>query len=155
MNPTLALVVAASAATLCLSCSKGDTVPSGGDASFGDTGTGTQFDAMEDTAAGSDDASDAGPGTCAPIEAGVPTTCSVAGTQEAGLVVHNGCTENIDLWWVDYSCVEVFYGQIPTGQQVSQPSFVTHPWRVRRVDAGPVIKEIPPLAAGTTNVQVP
>lgn len=109
----------------------------------------------EDSGAG-DSASDA-PRSCASLaalDAGAAVTCSTLGDAAAGLVVNNDCTESIDLWWVDYGCAEQFYQTVASGSSATQPSFVTHPWRLRLADAGRVVKEIPPLT-GDTTVSVP
>jgi hypothetical protein len=89
------------------------------------------------------------------IDAGAATVCSVGADASASLVVQNNCTQNVDLWWVSYQCSEAFYSTIQAGAAVVQPSFASHPWRLRLPDAGPVIKEIAPLHPGTTVVVVP
>ena len=141
----------------------GALLDSGGviDASF-DTSTGTQDSgsaevAVQDTGAG--DSASSPDGTTASCsgfaDAGPAAACATAGDAAASMVIDNTCAENVDLWWVSYQCTEVFYQQVPAGMTSMQSSFETHPWRIRLPDAGLVVKDIPPLGPGTTNVQVP
>jgi hypothetical protein len=124
-----------------------------GDASGRDnTGDGGDGGHASDAA----DASDARK-SCADIalDAGDATVCAMSADASANLVIQNNCAEGVDLWWVGYQCSEVFYSTIQSGAALMQPSFVSHPWRLRLPDAGPVIKQIGPLPVGSTVVVVP
>jgi hypothetical protein len=64
-----------------------------------------------------------------------PQPCSTNTTSQTGvaptqLEIHNFTTHPVRLVWVDYTGVEVDYGLIPAGAHVTQPTFLTHPWRI-------------------------
>ena len=52
---------------------------------------------------------------------------SVTPTQ---LEIHNFTNHPIRLAWIDAAGAEVDYGIIPAGAHVTQPTFLTHPWRI-------------------------
>jgi hypothetical protein len=133
-----------------------------------DAADGGSANAVDAADAFAPDSSDGGSATDAPrdgapqsctnlalSDAGAPSICSDSGATSAVLQVNNHCIESVDIWWVDYSCQEVFYQSIPSQQSAGQSSFLTHPWRVRLKDAGPLVKEIPPLGQHLTVVDVP
>ncbi len=88
-------------------------------------------------------------------DAGPPSVCSAMAVTTVALQINNHCTEPVDLWWVNYTCDEVYYQTIQPAQSTQQSSWITHPWRLRLADAGAVVKEIPPLAMTPTVVDVP
>jgi len=72
-------------------------------------------------------------------------------TTVAELVVSNGCpASTIEIFWIDYGCEEVSYGQVAPGRRFSVSSFATHPWRIRDAITHVLLREIPPLTAPTT-----
>jgi hypothetical protein len=88
-------------------------------------------------------------------DAGPPSVCSAMAVTSATLQINNHCAEPVDLWWVNYTCSEVYYQTIQPAQSTQQSSWITHPWRVRLADAGALVQEIPPLGMATTVVDVP
>ncbi|CAN5709833.1 hypothetical protein BH11MYX4_BH11MYX4_14980 [soil metagenome] len=68
---------------------------------------------------------------------GAAKPCSVASGQGATFAVKNFTAEKVSVRWVDYGCVEHDYGTVNPNKAKSQPTFVTHRWRIRSdVDAG-------------------
>ncbi|HSO37055.1 MAG TPA: hypothetical protein VLT33_31235 [Labilithrix sp.] len=68
---------------------------------------------------------------------GAAKPCSVASGQGATFAVKNFTAEKVRVRWVDYVCVEHDYGTVNPTKAKSQPTFVTHRWRIRSdVDAG-------------------
>lgn len=73
------------------------------------------------------------------------------------MVFTNNCSEEIDIWWVTYGCVERFYERLAPGRSYTQSSFVSHPWRARAVPAagtpgemkGALLKELGAIPPGT------
>jgi len=79
------------------------------------------------------------------------TTCSLEATDFASLSIDNDCLDvAVDVYWVDYGCNEIFFARIDAGGNWGIESFQTHPWRLRNVDTGVLMREIPPLAGDTT-----
>ncbi|HXU82229.1 MAG TPA: hypothetical protein VN914_12580 [Polyangia bacterium] len=72
---------------------------------------------------------------CAPIAEVTPTVCSMPGAAR-NVIFKNGCSEAVDIWWVNAMCGETFYQRLQPGMMYTQASFVTHPWRARTVPAG-------------------
>lgn len=80
-----------------------------------------------------------------------PATCSVQALDFASITINNDCQEvAVDVYWVGYSCNEIFFARIEPGGNWGLQSFQTHPWRIRNGDTGELMREIPPLAADTT-----
>jgi len=79
-------------------------------------------------------------------------TCSTAWSSTANLKIHNNHSQKVDLYWVDYQCNEVKYTTINPGYTVVQPSFITHPWRIRESGSGKLLKQVTLNKAGTTVV---
>ena len=66
------------------------------------------------------------------------------------LTVVNTCsTEPVDLYFVTFFCEEKFYKEIAPGETVHQPTYDTHPWRVRDHATHRLIKEIAPTRPPT------
>lgn len=38
----------------------------------------------------------------------------------------------MDVYWVNFDCEEVHYFSLNPGQSLTQPSYITHPWIIRR-----------------------
>jgi len=95
------------------------------------------------------------------VDAGSTAICSASAAVDALLVVQNGCAESVDLWSITdpatcpSCCAEVFDRTIAPGTSSVQPSLVGRSWRLRKIDAGPVLEEILPLEPGTTTAHVP
>lgn len=93
------------------------------------------------------------PLTCADLvlpETG-PVSCSTDALDLVELAITNDCAgPAVDVYWVDYNCNEIFYARIQPGGSWGIPTFQTHPWRVRNVDTGALMREIPPLLGDTT-----
>lgn len=98
--------------------------------------------------------------TCADLilPPALPAVCSVEGDQAAQLTIVNNC-ESITLvtWYVNYQCEEQFpVATTPPGEMsLVDPTYATHPFRVRNEANNDLMLEIPPLAPGATIVVVP
>lgn len=57
--------------------------------------------------------------------------CSGYGATAVTLEVINGSSAAVGLYWVDFACGEVLYGQIPAGASYLQSTFDTHVWLIR------------------------
>src|SRR5436190_20195059 len=55
-------------------------------------------------------------GGCVAIAETVPAVCSIAGDERRNVVFTNNCSEEIDIWWVTYGCVEKFYERLAPGR---------------------------------------
>lgn len=69
-----------------------------------------------------------------------PTVCSTKGSPEA-LEMVNTCSDDVDVFWVDFKCRESFVARVAPGQQFGQDTYDTHPWRVRDHASHRLIKE--------------
>ena len=110
------------------------------------------------------DARDAGP--AAPVDAGAPadtgpvvppamgedggtlpgppaSKCSIDSSIPTTLVIANQSTVTIEIWWVDYTCVEHDYGNVDPGASSTLGTFVTHPWRIRADGTHALLREVP------------
>lgn len=65
----------------------------------------------------------------------IPPVCSLDSTERRTVIFMNNCSEEVDIWWVTYGCIEKFYERLAPGRSFAQSSFVTHPWRARAVPA--------------------
>lgn len=79
--------------------------------------------------------------------------CSVEGNVPVDITFINNAEEPITTYWVDYGCEEVEYQTLNPGQQYTQPTFVTHPWRVRD-RAGNLLREFTPDNDTPVNLRV-
>jgi hypothetical protein len=86
-----------------------------------------------------------------------PAACSGTGTPAAAtLTVTNEATCSLELWWVDFSCSELFYQYVPpNGASVTQGTFVTHTWRLRAAGTHELLRDIPPLTGTTLAITYP
>jgi hypothetical protein len=78
-----------------------------------------------------------------------PTVCATDGDPMLLTVANTCSTEPVDLYFVTFLCEERFYKQIAPGESVHQPTFDTHPWRVRDHATHRLIKEIAPTRPPT------
>jgi len=81
-------------------------------------------------------------------------SCSTAWSSTATLKVANNYTQPVDLLWVDYQCKEVKYTTLNPNAVLNQPSFVTHPWRIRETSSGKLLKQVTLNKSGTTQIAV-
>jgi VHL beta domain len=136
------------------------------DASAAGFDSGQQVDGQTPTDAGGatdtgapDSGSDANVEVCVAITAagdGGPTVCSIDGDAGATITFVNHCTaRTVSTYWVDYACAEQFYADLAPDASMDQPTFFTHPWRLRDKSTHELLKEIPPVAAATETVTVP
>jgi VHL beta domain len=106
-----------------------------------------------------DSGADANVEVCVAITAagdGGPTVCSIDGDAGATITFVNHCTaRTVSTYWVDYSCGEQFYADLAPDASMDQPTFFTHPWRLRDKTTHELLKEVPPVAAATETVTVP
>lgn len=93
---------------------------------------------------------------CMPVSESAAIVCSMQGAAR-DVVFKNNCRREVDVWWVDYSCTEVFAERLGVGGSYRAASFVSHPFRVRTTPAtgapgamkGELLKDFGPLPAGT------
>ena len=82
------------------------------------------------------------------------TPCSVASGQPATFVVNNLSTATVRIAWVDYGCSARDYGTASAGNSRTQPTFVSHRWRIRSDVGGATLGEFVLDAPGTYQVIV-
>jgi hypothetical protein len=69
--------------------------------------------------------------------------CSIDSSIPSTLMIANQSTVTIEIWWVDYTCVEHDYGNIDPGASSTLGTFVTHPWRIRADGTHALLRDIP------------
>lgn len=80
----------------------------------------------------------------------ITSNCSSAGTNTTSdLIVINNTNDPALLYWIDFSCNEVFWVVIKGQDQFLQSTFVGHDWVVRYMD-GTVVEQV--TATGTDTV---
>lgn len=84
-----------------------------------------------------------------------PSVCSGGGPSASATFINNCDTETVEVFWVDYSCVEVSYGTIAPTEQLSLGSYATHEWRFREVPSGRLLKEAGAVQPGGSVFTVP
>jgi hypothetical protein len=62
---------------------------------------------------------------------------------------------SLELSWVDFQCKEVRYATIAPGGVHSQPTFVSHVWRLRDTETGALYIEFAPTTSSPSDVSVP
>lgn len=71
---------------------------------------------------------------------GPPVTCSHRG-KAAPFDLRNGCAGDVDVFWVDYDCHEVFHKRLGNGDSFQQVTQDAHVWRVRDHGTHALLKE--------------
>jgi WD40 repeat protein/cell division protein FtsB len=71
-----------------------------------------------------------------------PAQCSVEGRDEIVNYWENQTDGQVDVYWVDYDCNEVYYYTLGPGESIGQITYRTHPWRFIDPATGEVIKSI-------------
>ncbi len=86
-----------------------------------------------------------------------PMVCSGVGLPPVStLQIVNDAPCAIELWWVDFSCREVFYQTVPPGgASAVQSTFETHAWRLRTTGTHELLRDIAPLGAAAVSVTYP
>ena len=80
-----------------------------------------------------------------------PTTCSDQALDLVDLSIENDCVGvAVDVYWVDFICNEIFFARVDPGDSWGIVTFQTYPWRLRNVDTGELMREIPPLTMDTS-----
>ena len=64
-----------------------------------------------------------------------------AGGPAATLRVSNTGLAPVRVFWVDTSCTEIAYGELPGGQAYDQGTYINHAWRVR-LPGGELLAEV-------------
>jgi hypothetical protein len=72
-----------------------------------------------------------------------PTTCSTAG-KTVPIRVTNACGADVDVYWVDDKCEEVFHARLAQGESWRRMTFDHHVWRVRDHASHALLKEFTP-----------
>jgi hypothetical protein len=57
--------------------------------------------------------------------------CSGASVQTVSLTFHNRSQRALRVFWVDFSCQEKLYADVPAGQSYNVSTFASHVWRLR------------------------
>jgi len=79
-------------------------------------------------------------------------TRSLSGDVATELTFENRSQRTIVVYWIDYRGEEVFYRRLVPGQSYDQPTYVTHPWRIREEGSAVEIKTV--VAGSLRNVIV-
>lgn len=74
-----------------------------------------------------------------PIYAVNPDRCSRENTTPGTVTFVNTASFPAAVIWVDYQCQEVLYRILPPGTVYTQPTYVTHVWRVRNALTGTTV----------------
>ena len=93
-------------------------------------------------ASGHDDGAAAAVDACMmhPLPDGRPTACSKKG-KPVPFDLRNTCAGDVDIFWVDYDCQEVFHHRLPNGESWTQVTQDAHVWRVRDHATHALVKE--------------
>ena len=85
---------------------------------------------------------------------GPAPACSLNSADTASITFVNACsTLTVDVFWVNFSCQEVFYNTLAPNESYTQQTYVTHPWRIREHDTQRLLKEVPaPTIPGSNTV---
>jgi hypothetical protein len=75
-----------------------------------------------------------------PLPDAPPTTCSRRG-KASPFDLRNTCAGDVDVFWVDYDCQEVFHRRLANGDAFQQVTQDSHVWRVRDHATHALIKE--------------
>lgn len=81
--------------------------------------------------------------TMHPLREAAPATCSRAG-KDVHVDVRNGCTEDVDVFWVDFKCEEVFHKRLGPGEKFLRGTQTGHVWRIRDHATHALLKEFVP-----------
>lgn len=74
--------------------------------------------------------------------AATPHLRSVQGNVAIDIWFENRLPTTVVVYWIDYEGKEVFYKELAPGQEYKQPTYVTHPWRIRQKNNRLVLKTI-------------
>lgn len=89
------------------------------------------------------------------VDFGAPgTACSPSTGEAASITFVNATGEAGTVYWVDFQCREVSYGDIPPGGEKGQGTFVGHIWRLRN-SAGQFRGEVVVEGPGPVEFGVP
>jgi WD40 repeat protein len=80
--------------------------------------------------------------------------CSEVGDTDVTVTFINNTSQTVELLWIGYDCQEVSYGMLPPGTMVAQPTYVSHPWRVRNVATGAILAETVPDSSEPYTVSI-
>ncbi len=84
------------------------------------------------------------------IPEAAPKLCSVNSDSKVSLTISNVCvSEAIEVFWVDYNCIEISYGTYAPGDSFVSQSYKSHPWRVRNATTQVLLADIPPVMSDT------
>ncbi len=64
------------------------------------------------------------------------TYASVNGAQTAQIDFIDHLSEDVDVYWIDYSGDRVFYGDLGPDSSYIQETFLTHPWLIALAGSG-------------------
>ncbi|MBP6730949.1 MAG: hypothetical protein KA149_02755 [Chitinophagales bacterium] len=62
------------------------------------------------------------------------TVMSINSLNAIEITFTNNTKNNLSFFWIDYSAEEKFYKELEPGQSWVCPTFLTHPWMVRKAD---------------------
>jgi hypothetical protein len=81
-------------------------------------------------------------------------SCSVSWNTTTTLKIENNHDKYIDVYWMNYQCKEQLYSTVPPGGTLIQPTFVSHPWRIRENGSGKILKQVTPTTSATKVIAV-
>ena len=81
-------------------------------------------------------------------------SCSVSWNTKTTLKFENNHDKYIDIYWMDYQCKEKLYSTVRPGGTIVQPTFVSHPWRIRENGTGKILKQVTPTTSETQVIAV-
>jgi VHL beta domain len=85
-----------------------------------------------------------------------PSACSLVGDTPTSVTFQNNFVSvTVAVYWVDYACNEVLYATLSPGTGYTQPSWVTHPWRVREQATHGLLVDAAPLGPDAIKITVP
>jgi len=78
---------------------------------------------------------------------------SISSEPMLAITVHNGRSESLQWWWVNYVGNPVYYSTIRSGSEVIQLTFGTHPWLITTLSGDLVGVYIPYTANANISIE--
>lgn len=139
---------------LCLlaGCLEGDPNPyDRGDEGTGNTGAGSNGSSSGSGGTGNS----AGTSNAGKLSFAQSSQCSLAATEPVSLTFHNRSQRALHVIWVDFSCQEKLYADVPAGQFYNVSTYATHVWRLRDLVSNGFLGEYVVSATPNQDVDIP
>ena len=78
---------------------------------------------------------------------------SISSEPMLAVTVHNGRSESLQWWWVNYAGSPVYYSTIRSGSEIIQLTFATHPWLITTLSGDLVGVYIPYTANANISIE--